>query len=147
MGLGIRLGSLFSEVSKARREMDSQGTKKVSTCDKLGVGRDTGKLSHLLATGWNQQFRDLPYEHLKLALVSKRELVWGQTACSTGLLGVPWWVYLSFRRRECVQRTSHDLVMHSTHEEDHRTNSSSSSLSPRFSHIRWFHPRAKASFS
>lgn len=30
--------------------------------EEIGVGRDTGKLSHSLATGWNQQFRDLPYK-------------------------------------------------------------------------------------
>lgn len=90
----------------------------VSIHEETGVGRDTGKLSHPLATTWNQQFRDLPYKHLKLALVPKREPVWGQTSFSAGILGVPWRVYLSVRRCGCMWRTSHGLVMHVAHGED-----------------------------
>lgn len=86
------------------------------------MGRDTGKLSHILAIGWNQQFRDLPYKHLKLVCGTQRGASVGR-GLYVGLssllesLGVPCWVYFFVIQEARMWRTSRDLVViwHSVH--------------------------------
>lgn len=58
------------------------------------MGRDTGKWSHPLATGWNQQFRDLPYKHLNWFVVHKGELVGEKPAQRAPFVGISWSAFL-----------------------------------------------------
>lgn len=70
--------------------MHSQGIKGFYPMKKP-EGRDTGKGCHPLATGWSQQFRDLPYKPFRTGLWHTegarvgRALAWG---CFS--VGGPW---------------------------------------------------------